>query len=331
MGMCERGNLPVASLLLFCIVLVLGEQAHSSSVESNPDAHHLKYKQLRTKELKHVRRILLRPEFHFLGHWRYNISFLRHLNSKLVNGGFAVIDNFLSSNIAELVYHDTVRGVQDGWLRPLGVPINQSGLNLSEYTAAVSPQERCRTLGHAEAQLGFKFQFHVLDPRGKTTVKAHQFPGHVQTLYGLASESWKEALVCLLTGHAEVPVGTKFETPYFREFLPDDYALLHNDLGGGRRRALCVNYWFTSTKWSHEMGGDFLWCGPRDYKGSFPDAERITPKFNQASLFAPQLNSWHAVELVAAGKQEVEHRFSFTSWLEVPLKGSWSSYRDEDL
>lgn len=250
----------------------------------------------------------------------------------MLGGQFAIIDGFLATDVARAVTRDTMRGTREGWLRPLGTALNASGLDLEAYAAALAPAERCAMLRKAEARLGFKFQFHILDPRGKATPKAQEFPGHLRVLGGLSGESWRRVLLALLFGSAAAVAASsaEFDPPYFREFVAGDYALLHNDLGGSNRRALCMNYWFASEGWSDDWGGAFLWCGPRgDPSGARdaaaravlenPQAARVPPAFNQASLFIPQPDSWHAVDVVAAHKVPSERRFSFTSWLEVPL------------
>ncbi|CAE8657996.1 unnamed protein product [Polarella glacialis] len=283
-----------------------------------PDSGHWKFDLLGDRGLQKIQKLLAKPELAFLGSWRFNVSFLRDLNARLVNSvagrsDFALIDGFLDEDVARAVLRDTEVGLERGWSRALGTgPLNATGLDLEAYRKASSPADRCKLLEKEERKLGFQFQFHVLDPRGHATPRAGDFPGHMSVLRGLSSKRWMQVLSLLLTGSGKRPANDDFEPPYFRDFTHGDYALLHNDLGGKGRRVLCLNYWLPTPGWLAEWGGNFLWCG----SGGSGQAARTVPVFNQASLFVPTQDSWHAVELVdAEHKDAKEHRFSFTSWL----------------
>lgn len=161
--------------------------------------------------------------------------------------------------------------------------------------------------------------------RQQALPRAGDFPGHVRIFAGMASTAWKQALMLLLTGSRKVPEGTDFEMPYYRDFWPRGYTLIHNDMDGGEGdRALCVNLWLPTSGWQAHWGGSFLWCGPPGDGTRFPEAERIPVAFNLASLFVPHsVSAWHAVDAVV-GEQpgDEHHRFSLTSWLRVPRRRS---------
>mmetsp|Transcript_5068 Transcript_5068/g.11256 ORF Transcript_5068/g.11256 Transcript_5068/m.11256 type:complete len:313 (+) Transcript_5068:72-1010(+) len=271
--------------------------------------------------LGRLSKLLSSDEFRFLGSWRLNVTFLQHLNARLVNGSFAVIDGFFSADVAKAVFQDTLRGAEAGWFRGKGMALNATGVDVDSYFAAASPAARCAMLDAVDERIGFKFSFQALDPRGQATPRASDFPGHVAVFSGLLSKRWTEALLLLLTGSSAQSAAAEFEMPYFREFRTADYTLLHNDMGGDTRRALCLNYWIPSQRWKRSWGGNFLWCGSRDRTKHFPDAVRLRPLFNQANVFVPHSTSWHAVDAVEAPLGSARHRFSFTSWLNVPLEG----------
>ena len=95
-------------------------------------------------------------------------------------------------------------------------------------------------------------------------------------------------------------------------FRTDDYSLMHTDFVN--RRVLSVNYWFTTPGWKSEFGGSFLWCA------AHRDAVRLQPGWNQAVIFLPHADTWHAVEVVLnAGnsKMQGDHRFSYTTFVRV--------------
>lgn len=119
---------------------------------------------LKAKGLRRLQRLLQSPELDFLGAWRSNLTFLGQLNHRLVGGGLALVEDFLAPPVAHQALKDTLRGVGEGWLRPLGTPLENTGLNMSLYAASAAepPSARCASLYAADSSVGFRFHFHVL-------------------------------------------------------------------------------------------------------------------------------------------------------------------------
>ena len=113
----------------------------------------------------------------------------------------------------------------------------------------------------------------------------------------------------------------KTQGPFFREFMPGDYELLHNDCV--HSRMLSITGWCGSLDWQPEWGGNNLWCGMPETTVSsgaleFVDAIKNPPVFNRAGLILPQLGAYHAVEPVTMLKPVDKHRFSWTFWTSIP-------------
>mmetsp|Transcript_152776 Transcript_152776/g.490055 ORF Transcript_152776/g.490055 Transcript_152776/m.490055 type:complete len:354 (+) Transcript_152776:1-1062(+) len=306
-------------------------QGAAPEVEPAPSPGAAVSRTLTRRALWRLRRLLARPELSFLGAWAGNESMLAELHTRLSSGELAVVPDFLRADVAETVREDTLRGISMGWLRPVGTPMSRLGLDgpmLAEIASpSLPPAERCRMLRALDDRLGFKFRYHVLDPRNAGhEIKAADFPGQMRLYSGFASKTWTKALMLLLTGSHEVPDGADFELPFYREYRPEDYALFHNDVDGSNKyRALCMNYWLskqvasTNEDADASLGGSFLWCGPADSTGRFPEARRLPPAWNTASIFAPCAGSWHAVEAVQeSAPASGLRRLSFTSWLSAP-------------
>eukprot|EP00747_Dinoflagellata_sp_TGD_P203805 gnl/TRDRNA2_/TRDRNA2_77439_c0_seq2.p1 gnl/TRDRNA2_/TRDRNA2_77439_c0~~gnl/TRDRNA2_/TRDRNA2_77439_c0_seq2.p1 ORF type:complete len:156 (+),score=4.77 gnl/TRDRNA2_/TRDRNA2_77439_c0_seq2:3-470(+) len=116
----------------------------------------------------------------------------------------------------------------------------------------------------------------------------------------------------------------------FRDYMPGDYSLLHDDTRAPDNNILSVNYWLPATGWKSIWGGNFIWCGAVGNRVS----HLVVPvEFNQASIFIPRQNSssgstLHGVELVKdVHDPSSHHRFSFTQFVTMPDAESWKRHQ----
>src|SRR4030095_11383658 len=97
-------------------------------------------------------------------------------------------------------------------------------------------------------------------------------------------------------------------TPIFNatQYLPGDYLLPHNDVGGPRTVSFI---WSLSKGWQAHWGGHLFWCSP---------PTSISPTFNTLVIYPVSPNSYHLVSPVsprAEGKR-------------LAISGWWTARRD---
>eukprot|EP00930_Biecheleria_cincta_P029868 TRINITY_DN20726_c0_g1_i1.p1 TRINITY_DN20726_c0_g1~~TRINITY_DN20726_c0_g1_i1.p1 ORF type:complete len:310 (+),score=50.13 TRINITY_DN20726_c0_g1_i1:115-1044(+) len=281
--------------------------------------------QLNRRQLRALQGLLGAPGLSFLGSWRSNVSRLREVNARLAAGHYTVIEGFLAEEVAQAVLNETLQAKRNGWFGSIGTPMNRSFF--AALRQASSPAEQCKLLYQEALQApkgaGFRFKYNALDAP-PDSIAALELPDLTRVAAGLSSQRWLGALAALLTGSDQDTGGARFDAPNVREFLPGDHVLFHNDMKAfdATRRTLCLNYWFPSSLWKPEWGGNFLWCGAPAASNlgiTFPSVSRVTPAFNRANLFVPGTETWHAVEPVQASKEVSCQRFAFTSWLNIPF------------